>query len=408
MNFEELTSYLKERDLTMSRYEREDWDYFVRKSGLSLDVPFIHITGSNGKGSVANYIYNIYRKAGYKVAIFSKPYFYKPNEMMVADDEMISDEDFLRIFNEEEKLIGKSNLSSFEIQTYIAFKYFNEKKPDLAIIECGMGGETDSTNLPSSIPELSIITSVSLEHTMFLGRTLSEIAENKGGIIKKNSSLLIGKIEDEAKVVLQDICRRKNAHYFELHDYYHEELKDDGISFDYGGLVGLKVKSKAFYMVKDASMAIEAIKILGNKFPVEEKAVFDGVYSDPLPGRMEIHGNVIFDGAHNPEAIDYLMDSIVKIKGDKPVHVLFASYQDKNIAVELPRIGRDVDDITLTTFDSNRARGEDDYFLYLGDFAYINDPEEALKGLMEKYPDDWILVTGSLSFISKLRLIFVK
>jgi folylpolyglutamate synthase/dihydropteroate synthase len=147
MKFLEILDYLKNQDMTMTRYERDEWDAFVAKTKLRIAFPFIHITGSNGKGSTAHYLYEIYRAEGYKVALFSKPYFRQVNEMMEVNGKLITDEDFARIFTLREKEIKAGNLSSFEIETYIALAYFNEQKPDLAIIECGMGGATDSTNL---------------------------------------------------------------------------------------------------------------------------------------------------------------------------------------------------------------------------------------------------------------------
>jgi dihydrofolate synthase/folylpolyglutamate synthase len=187
---------------------------FSQKVGLKINFPFIHITGSNGKGSTANYIYQIYRAKGLHVALFSKPFISRPNEMFLFDDKEISDEKFASIFSKEEELIKKSNLSSFEIETYMAFTYFNEVKPDIAIIECGMGGETDSTNLASSHPLLSIITSVSLEHTAFLGRTVSEIARNKAGIIKDKCPVLVGNIPEAALTTIRDIA---NSHESDFH-----------------------------------------------------------------------------------------------------------------------------------------------------------------------------------------------
>lgn len=179
MNYLEILDYLKSRDMTMSRYEREDWDAFAKRINLSLSVPYIQLTGSNGKGSTANDIYQIYLAHGYKVALFSKPYFDTVREMMQISGKMISETDFARIFNAQAKEIQRSNLSSFEIETYIAFAYFNEQKPDLAIIECGMGGATDSTNLAWDTPLLSIITTISLEHTAFLGRTLGDCLQQR-------------------------------------------------------------------------------------------------------------------------------------------------------------------------------------------------------------------------------------
>jgi dihydrofolate synthase/folylpolyglutamate synthase len=403
MTYPDILDYLRTRDMTMSRYEREDWDAFAKANNLSLEVPYIQLTGSNGKGSTANYLYQIYQAHGYKVAFFSKPYFDSINEMMQINGHLISDEDFARIFSAKEKEIQRSNLSSFEIETYIAFAYFNEQKPDLAIIECGMGGATDSTNLAWDTPLLSIITTVSLEHTAFLGRTISEIAYNKGGIIKDKAPLLVGHLDEAASEVLKELCRSHQSDYLTVDDYHNEVYLAPYYRFDYRPYQGLQILTPAHFQLDNAALAIEATNILMARFPVSDIDVRNGLKVAPLPCRMERHHNIIIDGAHNPEAIEALMTSVVSYAGDKPIHVLFAAYRDKNIAVELPRLSRDAKEVVLTTFDAERARKEEDYFLYEGDYHFEADYRAALSSFVVSYPDDIILVCGSLAFANVVR-----
>lgn len=407
MTFQEVLDYLQTRDMTMSRYEREDWDRFCQKIHLSLTCPFIHITGSNGKGSTANYIYQIYKAKGYKVAFFCKPYFYKVNEMIQINDKFISDTDFARIFTLHEKEIRAGNLSSFEIETYIAFAYFNEQKPDLAVIECGMGGATDSTNISSNTPLLSIITTVSLEHTAFLGRTISEIAYNKGGIIKNGAPVLLGKLDEAAEDVLRDIAKRQKSELHVVDDYHNETYAAPYYRFDYRPYYRLQILTPAAYQLANSSLAVEAVNLLQQRFPVDEYSLRNGLNTSPLPCRMERHHNIIIDGAHNPEAVEALMTSLVPLAEGKPIHVIFACYKDKNIAVELPRLGRDSADIILTTFPAPRARNEEDFFLYEGDYPFESDFKLAITNALASHPDDLILITGSLAFAGLARL-YVK
>lgn len=402
MNYEQVLKFMEERDMTMSRYERNDWDVFVRKMGVHIEVPFIHITGSNGKGSTAKFIYEIYKAAGYKVGLFSKPYLKKPNEMIQIDGKMINDDDFARVFSKKEREYAKFNLSSFEIQTYVAFEYFNEKKPDVVIIECGMGGETDSTNLADGKPILSIITTVSLEHTAFLGRTTSEIARNKAGIIKPHCPVLIGYMEEPIQEVVRDIAERRESPFYKVDEFHNVTLRDT-YQFDYHPYSSLQISNKATYQIRNASLAIEATRILNDKLPITEEAMRKGIFANSLPCRLERHGNIVIDGAHNPEAVNEMMNSIINVSEGRNIHVVFASFRDKNIAVELPRIARDVADITLTTFDSKRARDEMDYFLYAGDHKYDEDYKAAIRNLLASHPDDIVLVTGSLAFAAVVR-----
>lgn len=403
MNYQQVIEYLNSRDLTMSRYEREDFDSFVQKVGLKISFPFIHITGSNGKGSTANCLYEIYRAKGLHVALFSKPFISRPNEMFLYDDEEISDEKFAAIFSSQEELIKKSNLSSFEIETYLAFTYFNEVKPDIAIIECGMGGETDSTNLPDSHPLLSIITSVSLEHTAFLGRTISEIARNKAGIIKEKCPTLVGNVPEEALKTIRDIASARNSDFHVVDSYHLDHYVSPYFRFDYRPYKDLAILTPARYQLANAAMAIEATKILSSFKPMDEFSLRKGLLTSPLPARFERHHNILLDGAHNPEAITALCQCLESYASTKKIHVLFASFKDKNIAVELPILANIANDITLTSFSSSRARNEEDYFLYEADYPYMEDYKAALTNLSASYPDDLIVVTGSLAFAYIVR-----
>lgn len=398
MTYEEVLAYLKDSDMTMSRYDRDHWDRFVDKAGLSIDFPYIHITGSNGKGSTANYLAGIYEAAGYKVALFSKPYVHAVNEMMKVGGIEITNEDFARIFETKKNLIEKCGLSAFEIETYIAFTFFNEMKPDIAIIEAGMGGALDATNLYDSKPLLSIITSVSLEHTGFLGRSEGEIALSKSGIIKNFSPVLIGKLSEISEEVIRKEASLHKSDFYLVDDYHHENFDGKLFTFSYRPFKDLAINSPSKTLLSDASLAVEATKILQTSLPIDEASLRKGLLVPSLPCRFEIIGNTILDGAHNPEAIESMMSDLSLISQGRTIHALFASYRDKNIAVMLPRIGRDVADITLTSFPSSRARNDEDYFLYLGDFEYIEDYREAYEKLSSSFPEDLILITGSLAF----------
>lgn len=402
MNYQETLEFLASRDMTMSRYERYDWDKFVKKVGLKINFPFIHITGTNGKGSTAKFIYEIYRAQGYKTGLFGKPYFYKMNEMVSFDGKEITDDEIAAIVTKYEKQIAQFDLSRFEIEVLIAFEWLNSCNPDIAIIECGMGGDTDATNLESNKPLLSIITTVSLEHTEFLGSTVTEIAMTKSGIVKNYGAVLVGKLTSDAMTTIRNDARRKTADVFVVDDYHHEVFDGAKYTFDYGPN-NYAINNAAHYMINNAAMAIEAVTILNGKLPVSLESIKKGLLCVTLPGRMEPFGKIMLDGAHCPEAIDALMNSISAVANGRKVHVVFASFRDKNIAIELPRIDRDSDSLTLTTFPSPRARDEMDYFLYLADYKYVEDYAVAIKELQTQYPDDLILVTGSLAFVGMVR-----
>lgn len=388
------------------RYSRAEFDRFCAKEKVKVTIPLIHITGSNGKGSTAYFLMHILMAEGYKVGAFIKPAFYEANECILLNGKPIPDEKLGSLFAKEEKAFEKYNLSAFEATVVLAYHYFEEVRPDILIVEAGMGGQTDATNLEELPTILSIITSVSLEHTAYLGTTVSQIALSKAGIIRYQTPLLCGKLPDNAKDPIREVARDYRAPYYEVDDYHFVTLQEDGYHFDYRPYKDLVIPSRSKYQLLNASLAIEATKLLQG-FRVGEQAIRKGLALPLLGGRFEEKGNIIFDGAHNPEATLALMETLKEVRFGRPVHVLFASMRDKNIAVMLPIIGNEVESITLTTFPHFRARNEEDYFLYLGDYPYEEDPKKALDDLLAQYPDDLILVTGSLAFVGFLRRFYL-
>ena len=386
-------------------YQRENFDNFLSKINFHYDIPSIHITGTNGKGSTANYIASMYIANGYKVGLFTSPFFDEPNEMISINGEKISDDDFMAIYSQYKKEIEKYDLSAFEIQTLVALTYFQNNKCDIAVIECGMGGLIDATNVFT--PVLSIITSVSLEHTDYLGYSISEIAFQKAGIIKDEVPVLLGDLPEEAITVILKKAKECKSKMFYLGHYVNKEYLSDGFSFDYGEIKGLKIKSIADYSVNDACLALEAIYTLKDRFIYDEEKVKQGLASISIPCRLEIvnkQPRVIVDGAHNPEAIDALCkNTIHNVTDGKPIHVVFACFRDKNLGNMLSSLGAITDDLTMTTFDHPRARKEEEYFLFLGDYKFEEDAKALIRNKMNEFPEDVILVTGSLAFAALVR-----
>ena len=381
-------------------YQRDNFDAFLKKVGFHYDIPSIHVSGTNGKGSVCNYLSNIYLASDRKVGLFVSPMNYSICDMIKINNVDISEKEVEEIYNQYKKYIEKYDLSSFEITTFIALTYFQKEKVDIAVIECGMGGEIDATNIFT--PILSIITSISVEHTNFLGVSLSEIALHKAGIIKDKVPVVIGDIKGDALDVIVNKAKNYRSKIYSVNRYFHEELRSDGYSFGYLPYSNLKIKSSSLTSVYDASVAIEATNVLQAQFPIDEEAVKKGLLCEPLIGRLEIHkGNptIIIDGAHNPDAIIKLRNDMDNISFGKQIHVVFACFKDKNITVMLPEIAL-LGELILTTFDHPRAREESDYFLYLEDYKFESDHIALIKRLKQQYPDDVILITGSLAFAS--------
>ncbi len=390
-------------------YQRDSFDAFLKKVSFSYNVPSIHIAGTNGKGSTATYIASIYQKAGYKVGLYTSPALVEINEMITINGEQINDEAIEKYIEKNKKLYDKFGLSSFEIITHIAFSYFQDNKCDIAVIECGMGGEIDATNIFT--PILSIITSISLEHTSYLGRSASEIAMMKGGIIKDNIPVIVGDLPEDALTVISEICRDRDSKLITVSIPASVTYSDDGYSFDYLTYLNMHIKSLAMYSVSDACLALDAVTALKDQFTVSLDNVKAGLESVRMNARLEVVSKsplIIIDGAHNPEAMEKLAKSIENPCNSKIIHTIFACFRDKNINSLLSSIGEISKDITLTTFDHPRARTIDDYFLFAEDYPFVENCIEAIESKIKEYPDDAILITGSLAFAGYVRNLFKK
>ena len=397
---------LKEYFETTERgdYQRENFDDFLKKVSFKYSIPSIHIAGSNGKGTTANYLANIYRAHGLKVGLYTSPWLDEINETINIDGQNISNEEIEAFIKDNDKLFKKYNLSTFEILTYIAFEYFKKNNVDLAIIECCMGGEIDATNIFE--PILSIITSISLEHTTYLGRSLCEIAYQKAGIIKEEIPVVTGILNEEAINTIVEVAKEKESKVIVAVEPANVVYSDYGYTFSYSTYKDLRINSSATYSLKDACIALEAVSKLQERFPVSEEEIREGLAKTYMPVRMEIVSEkplIIVDGSHNPEGVLNMVNSLPNIIENRTLHVLFACFKDKNLERMLSYLGEYSQDVNLTTFPHKRARTMEDYFLYLDDHSFSEDPVAKLNELKEKYPDDAILIVGSLAFAAYMK-----
>ena len=399
-----LTTYLPSLK-NRTDYQIDNFRHFLKKSGFKYHIPSIHVAGTNGKGSTATYIARILQEAGYKVGLYTSPYFYDVNEMIEINGNRISDELIKKYIDNNKKLIEKNHLSEFEAETFIALSYFEDEKVDVAVIECGMGGELDATNVIDSTI-LSIITSISLEHTSFLGRSISEVAAHKAGIIKDSVPSLIGELDKDAENIVAKIANENDSDLFRVGTTYDIKVNEKGTSFSYQEYKDVELASYATYSCLDASIALEAIRILGGYFTIKEEEIRKALKETHIPNRFEIMGKeplFIIDGGHNLEAIKSLVKTVSAYNHTKNIHIIFSCFKDKNLALMLPEISLLSNDVSLTTFDHPRARKEEDYFLFLEEYKYYEDHISLINEKIKEYPDDLFLITGSLAFAALVR-----
>ncbi|MFN2340628.1 MAG: folylpolyglutamate synthase/dihydrofolate synthase family protein [Halanaerobium sp.] len=311
------------------------------------NLNIIHIAGTNGKGSTAAILERIYREAGYKTGLYSSPHFFHFNERIKINGRACSTYDLAEIVEEiktaAEKLKaeGFADPSFFEIVTAAAFKYFKQHQPEIIILETGLGGRLDATNIIKN-PLLSIITNISLEHREFLGDTAAEIAAEKAGIIKVNSPVITAVEQKEALKVIKAKAAEKNSKFIDLKKEYpviksRGNLKENIISLknQAGEEEKYRLSLLGAHQALNAALALKAVAELAADFPVAKSDIRSALADIYWPGRMEkISENpyIILDGAHNPAAFRELAKNIYHSRSEfENLHLVFSVLKDKDL-----------------------------------------------------------------------------
>ena len=311
------------------------------------DLTFVHVAGTNGKGSFCAMLDATLRAAGYKTGLFVSPYVRRFNERICYNGKPISDEalaevtSYVRPF--ADSMVEKP--TEFELISAIGFEYFKRVGCDVVILETGMGGRFDSTNIIES-PLLSVITGISIDHTAFLGDTVEQIAYEKAGIIKKNTPVLFGGADEKAFSVIADVAKEMNAPLYRTDRSKIENVRYSlsGTTFDFGERKDLSLSLLGSYQPLNAANLLSAIDILKKRgLNISEDAVRRGLSSTVWHARFELISKdpiIIYDGAHNPEGISAAVDSISKYFPGK-LSVLSGVMKDKDygtIARDLSKI----------------------------------------------------------------------
>ena len=372
-----------------------------------------HIAGTNGKGSTAAMLHRILSKAGYLTGLYTSPHLVSFTERIRIGDEEITEAGVVGLAQEIWQRTGEAEiaLTFFEIVTVMAFIFFARRKVDVAVIEVGLGGRLDATNLLR--PVASVITTISKDHEEFLGSSVTSIAKEKGGIIKQAVPLICGKLPSPAARAIRKIARELAAPcYFLERDFFY--FLNSDATFDYKGAdwhfqnVSLSLNGR--HQRQNAAVAIAALERAVQQFPVHETAIREGLKTVSWPGRLEIvrdQPQVVLDGAHNGEGIRVLVEEIRGRPSRGRVKVLFAVMQDKDWRLMLRQLAQVIDDIVLTRVDMERSA--DPYELaqeLAGKLPHhvIPDARVALEFILKTAgADDTIFVAGSLYLLGEVR-----
>lgn len=396
----------------------------IKKLLNKLDNPqnkikAIHIAGTNGKGSTLNYIKSALIANQYKVGVFTSPSMTGLTGHLFVNDQMIEEDFFINIMNTILPSIQQMDeqgfhVTEFEIITVVAFIYFS-KIADISLIETGMGGLEDATNCVN--PMISIITSVSLDHTTYLGNKIEQIATHKAGIIKSNIPVVIGKMQSSVETIILQETRSKNAPLFKLGDeftYSNIEVKQEGENFiwhDEETNLHVILKMSGRHQVENCSVALKAVNMLREQgYSIKWDAVQTALRLASIPGRFEPIYNdptIILDGAHNPAGIETFLNTISSHYQYAEKHLLFGVFKDKDLDQMIGQCIPHFKSITLTSFEHERSAGMDELTKYSTreNIQVVNDWEEQLSNILNHStdPNSVYFITGSLNFISQVR-----
>ncbi len=389
-------------------------EYFMDEfSHPEKDMKIIHIAGTNGKGSCTEMLTNILIKAGYKVGKFLSPHLVKYNERISVNNKDISDAEMEELIKKIDPKIQYYNsvndnkITLFELETTMAILYFYENDCDFVVLETGLGGLYDCTNVVK--PLISIITSIGYDHIQILGNTLEEIAIQKAGIIKQNSqTIFIKQNEEEVNNVIKQTCEEKNnkLHLIEKEDISNYSYNNEFQTFDYKNHKEMLVNLKGIKQIGNASICIEAVEILRKmSYDISEQALREGLKTVIHKGRFETISKeplIIFDGAHNKPAIENFLNSMeMYYKKDKKVYII-SILKTKDYDSMIKELEKDENSVFIFTDGNDKERYVEKETLLKTAQKYTNNTnlyamelEEALKIVKEKYQDRVTFVVGS-------------
>ena len=378
----------------------------------------VHIGGTNGKGSVAAMLAAVLEKHGFRVGTYTSPHLVRFTERFCINGREILPQRVVELYRRVKEAMVEGDVPTFfEVITAMAFDYFAQEKVDWAIIEVGMGGRLDATNV--IVPAVSIITNVSMDHQEFLGTTITAIAREKAGIIKSGVPVVSAVKQPAAQAVIKTTCFRKKAELF-LYGSNFRIRKENESTFHYAGIdrifrdLGLSLAGE--HQKVNAAVALASMEVLERygMLKIEESKVREGLVDVKWPARAEVldtNPTILLDGAHNPAGAESLKHLLKKNFKYKRLHFVLGIMADKDIKGILRRLLPEADTVVFTKPRYVRA-ADPDYLKkiarpYVSRFYVIPDVAEAIKqAKREADPEDLICITGSLYFAGEVKELF--
>jgi len=377
----------------------------------------IIVGGTNGKGSTAAMISSILTVGGFRTGLYTSPHLLDIRERIRVDGNMITIEE-MRVCGDFMRSQLREELTYFEFLTAMAFQYFSQQEVDIAVLEVGMGGRLDATNVVK--PVVSVISNIALDHRHYLGNSLEQIAREKGGIIKRGGICITAARQKRIIDIFKKTCQKKQARFLRLG----EEIKVRKWASGFFSFRGqskhydhLKCPLKGSHQINNAALAVSAVLLLADRgVDVKDDAIRQGLMETKWEGRLEVlHSNptILIDGAHNPAGISTLCAALKSEFHYRNLTVIFGVLDDKDYRSMLRRIAPLADQLILTRPESERALSPARILPLAMQIhqrvRIVEKPEQALqKSLAVATPDDLICVTGSLYLIAAAKRFIIE
>jgi len=384
------------------------------------ELKFVHVAGTNGKGSTCICIANVLKQAGYKTGLYISPFVLRFNERMQVDGVHISDEELEQCIDEIRPFADamEDSPTEFELITALAMKHFLNKGCDIVVLEVGMGGRLDSTNVIDT-PELAVITAIGFDHVKELGPTITDIAREKAGIIKPGGDVVIYGGEPEVVEVFEHVASERNAKLTKA-DFSRtikQELSLNGINLKIDPYREFMFPLLGAYQPKNVTVAITALEALrGKGYNIKDDDMIKGLESVNWPGRIEILGHdpiFILDGSHNPQGMEVTADSLRKLFGDKKIIFINGVMADKDINAMMATIIPSAKRFITVTPDNPRAMNAHDLAEILKRSGIPTTAHDTIiAGVSEALniakKEDVICAMGSLFFSPEIRAAYAE
>lgn len=380
-------------------------------------VKFIQVAGTNGKGSTAAYLTSILSEAGIKVGRYTSPAVFSSTEQYFACGSCISESEYAKgmtaVAEAAASLDGETP-TAFEQETALAFWYFAKKGCELAILEAGLGGDMDATNIVTTTV-CSIITSISMDHCRILGNKISEIAAHKAGIIKPGAPVICIEQKEDAMEPIRAAAKAADTPLYEVHrDEVRQIFSDkrESIVF-FREFENLHLKMLGSCQPENAALAVQAASVLSRSYPIEKKHIYDGIEKTRWGGRFELHSgspDIILDGAHNPDGIRRLRESVNQMFGAVPICYVCGVLADKDYEKEIEILFGRASNVFTVTPPSPRAMKSTDLKAAIKErfpqlkviaFEGNNDIEKAMEAAVSQ--NNPVVVCGTLTILARVK-----